>query len=394
MYQKTAFGRFKSLPRWSLSPSFCWRRDKIASVYRSFWCDRCRVIQYSPLKWGYPQSFGYSIITTAMKFLELALFISLMALYLLGLQLHVSSSFIFYPFQMNLSDQLYSLEAKEAKGECKPFIFSFLSSSPEKSQFIDSLTSHPQIFLQILNDLKSYTPYSIPFLQKVSKRDAPDYYDIIKESMDLSLMTRKVPKYVLKSFISDLNLIWNNCFVYNISNIYTEYAVKMKQMSDYLTDKHFNKKSIDSREQMYYKMEVNRRGRNTKDMGLYFKQGEYLPEILFPNNTFPLFRCNNPVEMEVGADDIEFGYHKAEIYKDCFYIRRKRIKAKGVTLDEGCVKGILEHIICVTIYKTGYKKVQKSAIKTFAGLMYFHLLECMKESVEKGMKMSYRSIRK
>ncbi|PWN41705.1 hypothetical protein IE81DRAFT_324336 [Ceraceosorus guamensis] len=56
------------------------------------------------------------------------------------------------------------------------------------------------------------------FLTKVSKRDAPDYYEVIKQPMDLGTLQRNVrsSKYKKKdSFIRDLELIWKNCEFYN-----------------------------------------------------------------------------------------------------------------------------------------------------------------------------------
>jgi hypothetical protein len=48
------------------------------------------------------------------------------------------------------------------------------------------------LFLQALNQLINYKEHSKPFLQKVSKRDVVDYYDIITHPMDLTTMQKKV----------------------------------------------------------------------------------------------------------------------------------------------------------------------------------------------------------
>jgi len=55
-------------------------------------------------------------------------------------------------------------------------------------------------------------------LQRVNKRDAPDYYNYIKHPMDLGSMTKKLKGLQYKSkadFVTDLNLIWDNCLRYN-----------------------------------------------------------------------------------------------------------------------------------------------------------------------------------
>ncbi|KAM0245729.1 hypothetical protein ACHAP5_005215 [Fusarium lateritium] len=71
---------------------------------------------------------------------------------------------------------------------------------------------------KVLTELKAHTEYSTPFLTRVNKRDAPDYYNFIKNPMDLGTMTKKLKSLNYKSkadFVVDLNLIWDNCLRYN-----------------------------------------------------------------------------------------------------------------------------------------------------------------------------------
>ncbi|GAB1317550.1 Transcriptional activator spt7 [Madurella fahalii] len=71
---------------------------------------------------------------------------------------------------------------------------------------------------KVLSELKAHTEYSTPFLNRVNKRDAPDYYNFIKQPMDLGTMTKKLKGLQYKSkaeFVYDLNLIWDNCLKYN-----------------------------------------------------------------------------------------------------------------------------------------------------------------------------------
>ncbi|KHJ34113.1 putative bromodomain-containing protein [Erysiphe necator] len=71
---------------------------------------------------------------------------------------------------------------------------------------------------KVLSELKAMTEYSAPFLTRVNKRDAPDYYNIIKHPMDLGTMTKKLKTLTYKSkaeFVTDLDLIWSNCLKYN-----------------------------------------------------------------------------------------------------------------------------------------------------------------------------------
>lgn len=71
---------------------------------------------------------------------------------------------------------------------------------------------------KVLMELKAMTEYSTPFLQRVNKRDAPDYFHIIKHPMDIGSMIKKLKTFAYKSkkeFVSDLSLIWSNCLTYN-----------------------------------------------------------------------------------------------------------------------------------------------------------------------------------
>ncbi|OAR02348.1 hypothetical protein LLEC1_03372 [Akanthomyces lecanii] len=71
---------------------------------------------------------------------------------------------------------------------------------------------------KVLTELKAHTEYSTPFLTRVNKREAPDYYTTIKNPMDLGTMTKRLKSLAYKSksdFVADLNLIWDNCLKYN-----------------------------------------------------------------------------------------------------------------------------------------------------------------------------------
>ncbi|POS77797.1 bromodomain protein-2 [Diaporthe helianthi] len=93
---------------------------------------------------------------------------------------------------------------------------------------------------KVLSELKAHTEYSTPFLQKVSKRDAPDYYSVIKQPMDLGTMTKKLKQLQYKSkadFVADLSLIWDNCLRYNqnLNNHLPRMANGMRREADKLT---------------------------------------------------------------------------------------------------------------------------------------------------------------
>lgn len=71
---------------------------------------------------------------------------------------------------------------------------------------------------KVLLDVRGYTEHSTPFLNKVSKREAPNYGLIIKKPMDLNTVLKKMKNLSYNSkqeFVDDMMLIWSNCLAYN-----------------------------------------------------------------------------------------------------------------------------------------------------------------------------------
>ncbi|KAK1350738.1 Transcriptional activator spt7 [Hamiltosporidium tvaerminnensis] len=126
---------------------------------------------------------------------------------------------------------MYSLLSPDDLEEEIPFSIKILCSSVEKTKFIKEVLIPPiRKYQAILYTLKTNTPYSLPFLQKVSKKEAPDYLKIISKPMDLGLISRKINNYSVEGFYNDLELVWRNCFKYNCNNIFSEYCCRMKEL--------------------------------------------------------------------------------------------------------------------------------------------------------------------
>ncbi len=78
--------------------------------------------------------------------------------------------------------------------------------------------------LHLLNDLQNHQS-AWPFVHPVNKDEVADYYDVIKEPMDLETMEEKHEKDLYptpEDFIKDAKLIFDNCRRYN--NETTPYA--------------------------------------------------------------------------------------------------------------------------------------------------------------------------
>lgn len=113
-----------------------------------------------------------------------------------------------------------------------PLALEFICDNEKKRSIIYRQTEFQKKLNNILESLKK-EPLAQIFLNKVNKKEAPDYYNIIKSPMDLGTMTKKLHLYRnLKSFKKDLDLIWSNCLTYNTAKYYIDCANEMKLIAD------------------------------------------------------------------------------------------------------------------------------------------------------------------
>ncbi|KAF2454754.1 Bromodomain-containing protein [Lineolata rhizophorae] len=86
--------------------------------------------------------------------------------------------------------------------------------------------------LHLLNDLQNHSS-AWPFQQPVNKDEVADYYDVIKEPMDLATMEEKHEKDLYpapEDFIKDATLIFNNCRRYNTeTTLYAKCANRLEK---------------------------------------------------------------------------------------------------------------------------------------------------------------------
>ncbi|KAK6349990.1 Transcriptional activator spt7 [Orbilia brochopaga] len=92
---------------------------------------------------------------------------------------------------------------------------------------------------KVVLELRAQTEHSTAFLNRVNKREAPDYFNIIKQPMDLGTVMKKLKQLAYKSkkeFIDDLNLIWQNCLQYNADpkHYLRKHAIAMQKMTQNL----------------------------------------------------------------------------------------------------------------------------------------------------------------
>ena len=89
------------------------------------------------------------------------------------------------------------------------------------------------IFDNILNEKIKTMSDSWPFMKPVNKKQVKDYYEKIKEPMDLETMSKKIAshKYHTKGeFVDDMRLIYNNSLTFNGEN--SDFTFKAKALLD------------------------------------------------------------------------------------------------------------------------------------------------------------------
>ncbi len=88
--------------------------------------------------------------------------------------------------------------------------------------------------LHLLNDMQNHGS-AWPFTQPVNRDEVADYYEVIKEPMDLSTMEEKHEKDLYptpEEFIKDAKLIFDNCRRYN--NETTPYAKSANKLEKFM----------------------------------------------------------------------------------------------------------------------------------------------------------------
>lgn len=99
----------------------------------------------------------------------------------------------------------------------------------EETPYITRYYILPKKMSTVLSVLKGY-PQSHIFLNKVTKKEAPNYHLIIKEPMDLGTVQKKIGTYnTYKEFKRDLDLIWDNCIKYNAGPYFIRCANIMRR---------------------------------------------------------------------------------------------------------------------------------------------------------------------
>lgn len=104
----------------------------------------------------------------------------------------------------------------------------------------------------LVEDLKAYDIHKT-FLNRVSKKIAPTYYDVIKNPMDLTKVSKNIFFYNIDTFFADIELIWSNCEFFNKDvPFYTDLAQKMRKKTASLRTYYFGGIEYESLKKVCY----------------------------------------------------------------------------------------------------------------------------------------------
>jgi hypothetical protein len=133
----------------------------------------------------------------------------------------------------NHSDIFKYLDNKDERRE-------LCDNAPKDLVYYDNWETQAKKLMKSLWKLKESELFHEPV--DIKKYNIPDYYDIIKHPMDFRTIKNKLDKLMysnFKEFCSDIDLTFNNCFIYNgeesdcgkmCANVKNEYYKLYNQM--------------------------------------------------------------------------------------------------------------------------------------------------------------------
>eukprot|EP00200_Dunaliella_tertiolecta_P016325 CAMPEP_0202414358 /NCGR_PEP_ID=MMETSP1128-20130828/32540_1 /ASSEMBLY_ACC=CAM_ASM_000463 /TAXON_ID=3047 /ORGANISM="Dunaliella tertiolecta, Strain CCMP1320" /LENGTH=324 /DNA_ID=CAMNT_0049020757 /DNA_START=322 /DNA_END=1296 /DNA_ORIENTATION=+ len=133
----------------------------------------------------------------------------------------------------------WSWEAYGPKARCQLQI----KDGPHSAIVCDATPENLQRFMtRLLQEIERHED-AWPFKAPVSKDEVPDYYDIIKDPVDLTLITSRLRRgdhYLnLDIFIADFKRMFTNCKIYNAADtIYYKIADKLEAFLDQYINSH------------------------------------------------------------------------------------------------------------------------------------------------------------
>ncbi|CEP08954.1 hypothetical protein [Parasitella parasitica] len=143
---------------------------------------------------------------------------------------HVTYPGLRMPISKNGKRSIDPLEVPGIKDSGWTPEMDILSNKPRHSPYYHQM-------VHIVEEMQNYT-HAWPFLEPVSADDVTDYYDIVKDPMDLATLEENVKADAyptMEDFVKDTQKIFENCKLYNAED--TEYAKCSAKLERFFNEK-------------------------------------------------------------------------------------------------------------------------------------------------------------
>ncbi|OAD08851.1 hypothetical protein MUCCIDRAFT_135379, partial [Mucor lusitanicus CBS 277.49] len=143
---------------------------------------------------------------------------------------HVTYPGLRMPINKNGKRSIDPLEVPGIKDSGWTPEMDILSNKPRHSPYYHQM-------VHIVEEMQNYT-HAWPFLEPVSVDDVADYYDIVKDPMDLATLEENVKADAyptMEDFVKDTQKIFENCKLYNAED--TEYAKCAAKLERFFNEK-------------------------------------------------------------------------------------------------------------------------------------------------------------
>ncbi|CAO3645338.1 unnamed protein product [Mucor fragilis] len=143
---------------------------------------------------------------------------------------HVTYPGLRMPINKNGKRSIDPLEVPGIKDSGWTPEMDILSNKPRHSPYYHQM-------VHIVEEMQNYT-HAWPFLEPVSVDDVADYYDIVKDPMDLATLEENVKADAyptMEDFVKDTQKIFENCKLYNAED--TEYAKCSAKLERFFNEK-------------------------------------------------------------------------------------------------------------------------------------------------------------
>ncbi|KAL0482918.1 histone acetyltransferase [Acrasis kona] len=266
---------------------------------------------------------------------------------------------------------------------------------------------------------------SWPFRKPVTKKEAGDYLDVIKEPMDLSTIQKKIKNSMYNSkedFERDLRLMFNNCRIYNTdgTSVYRKCCHELENYTDHLLrglqqtlptpkkenvpktridpfdrDLRWNALTIKDRLPVLQRRQSELGKKIGDQMSLVVSQSslvleskkrrsvlaEYSPSVILVPNVQSSASCHHPIVVPVFNQDSQLTKNVAKLFalhgdhKTLSNNTNLNLSNQDEVCHYNASKTLLTPIVSLFLAHEGFSSASSTAMSVLVDLLQDHLLQ-------------------